>query len=87
MFGLKNPLESREHAGSYYADTANWQTQYPTLENDIEADVVVIGGGFTGVNTALELAERGADVVLPAGATVVRSLVVLATTRSDFKST
>ncbi|MEH6607958.1 MAG: FAD-binding oxidoreductase [Halioglobus sp.] len=64
MFGLQNTLESREHAGSYYADTANWQTQYPTLENDIEADVVVIGGGFTGVNTALELAERGRDVVL-----------------------
>lgn len=64
MFGLKKPLESREHTGSYYADTANWQTQYPTLENDIEADVVVIGGGFTGVNTALELTERGRDVVL-----------------------
>ncbi|MFT6286393.1 MAG: gamma-glutamylputrescine oxidase [Halieaceae bacterium] len=64
MFGLQNTLESREHAGSYYADTANWQTQYPTLENAIEADVVVIGGGFTGVNTALELAERGRDVVL-----------------------
>ncbi|MFT5710360.1 MAG: gamma-glutamylputrescine oxidase [Halioglobus sp.] len=64
MFGLQNTLESREHTGSYYADTANWQTHYPTLENDIEADVVVIGGGFTGVNTALELAERGRDVVL-----------------------
>jgi gamma-glutamylputrescine oxidase len=64
MFGLKNSAESREHTGSYYADTANWQTQYPTLENDIDADVIVIGGGFTGVNTALELAERGRDVVL-----------------------
>ena len=64
MFGLQKTLETSEHAASYYAASANWQTDYPTLENDIEADVVVVGGGFTGVNTALELTERGRSVVL-----------------------
>ena len=64
MFGLKAHEETREHTASFYAATANWQTQYPTLEADIAADIVVVGAGFSGVNTAVELTERGFDVVL-----------------------
>lgn len=36
----------------------------PALRGDTTADVVVIGGGFTGLSTALHLAEAGAKVVL-----------------------
>ncbi len=64
MFGLRFPINTREHTGSWYAATAHNKTGYPTLENDIEADVVVVGGGFSGVNTMLELTERGDQVVL-----------------------
>jgi hypothetical protein len=64
MLGLRKTVETAEHANSYYATTANWRTDYPTLEDDIQAEIVIVGGGFTGVNTALELAERGYDVVL-----------------------
>ncbi len=53
-----------DHAPTYYAATAKNRVNYQSLETDIEADVVIIGGGFTGVATAVELAERGLDVVL-----------------------
>jgi glycine/D-amino acid oxidase-like deaminating enzyme len=64
MLGLRLPANTREHTGSWYAATANKAEDYPTLENAIETDVAVVGGGFSGVNTALELAERGYEVVL-----------------------
>lgn len=36
----------------------------PTLEGDAQADVVVIGAGFAGLSTALELKALGADVIV-----------------------
>ncbi|WP_394241390.1 NAD(P)/FAD-dependent oxidoreductase [Halopseudomonas laoshanensis] len=36
----------------------------PPLAEVVEADVCIVGGGYTGVNTAIELAERGLSVVL-----------------------
>jgi glycine/D-amino acid oxidase-like deaminating enzyme len=55
---------SLEHAQSYYRATANTLAQRPPLDADLSADVCVIGGGFTGVNTAIELAQRGLSVIL-----------------------
>ena len=37
------------------------------LAGPVEADVVVVGGGFTGFSAALHLAERGSRVVLLEG--------------------
>ncbi|WP_108127255.1 NAD(P)/FAD-dependent oxidoreductase [Saccharospirillum mangrovi] len=53
-----------DHPVSYYAATARYDQRYPQLTESIRADVCVVGGGFGGVNTALELAERGYSVVL-----------------------
>lgn len=38
--------------------------EYPRLDNDIETDVAVIGGGITGILTAFLLQERGKKVVV-----------------------
>ena len=40
------------------------ETGYALLEGDVTADVLVIGGGITGVTLALLLAEQGRSVVL-----------------------
>ena len=57
-------MTGEPHTSSYYAATRNDPTERPALQGDVAADVCVVGGGFTGVSTALNLAERGYDVVL-----------------------
>ena len=52
------------HAKSYYAATTNDGTRYPALQGATSADVCVVGGGFSGIATALSLAERGFKVVV-----------------------
>ncbi len=62
---LLRPLkETREHTASYYAATLGTHTVYPSLQDTVDADVCVVGGGFSGVSTALHLVEKGYSVVL-----------------------
>ncbi|PKM30049.1 MAG: FAD-dependent oxidoreductase [Gammaproteobacteria bacterium HGW-Gammaproteobacteria-11] len=53
-----------QHAPSYYAASANRQLDFAPLQGEHQADVCIIGGGFTGLNTAIELAQRGLSVIL-----------------------
>jgi glycine/D-amino acid oxidase-like deaminating enzyme len=57
-------MPGQEHTASYYAASANERTEYPVLEGSQSADICVIGAGFTGVATALTLAERGYSVAV-----------------------
>ncbi len=61
---MTGQYQLQEHPRSYYAATANEKVEYPALQGKKTADICVIGGGFTGVATALELAERGYSVIL-----------------------
>ena len=49
---------------TYYAATANPAPNRPPLQGDVHADVCVIGAGYTGLSTALFLAEAGLQVVV-----------------------
>jgi len=56
--------QKQEHTRSYYVASVNEVTDYPVLEGSRSVDVCVVGAGFTGVATALTLAERGYSVAL-----------------------
>ena len=58
----KAQLQPQSHTSSYYAATVNETADYPRLTGAQQADVCVIGAGFTGISTALSLAERGYKV-------------------------
>jgi len=51
-------------AGSYYSASVPARPELPSLLEDVECDVCVIGAGITGSSAALELAGRGFDTVL-----------------------
>ncbi|NTW39070.1 MAG: FAD-dependent oxidoreductase [Cellulomonadaceae bacterium] len=57
---------------SFWLDDVAGAERYPTLTADIDCDLVVVGGGYTGLWTALLAAQRdpGARVVLLEGGTV-----------------
>lgn len=52
---------------SWYEATAGERPVYPALDGDTQCDVVVVGGGYTGLSAAAHLAKAGVDVVLVDG--------------------
>ena len=60
----KSSIIKANHPSSYYAATAHELVDYPTLNDAIDCDICIIGGGFTGLSSALHLAEQGHQVVL-----------------------
>ncbi|GAB5389661.1 MAG: FAD-binding oxidoreductase [Alphaproteobacteria bacterium] len=53
------------HPQSLYAETASHLVKdRPALSGPVEADVVIVGAGVTGLTTARELAERGFKVII-----------------------
>ena len=58
-------MQQAARPSTYYHSTATEPfPQAPQLTHSTKADVCVIGGGYTGLTTALHLARRGASVTL-----------------------
>jgi glycine/D-amino acid oxidase-like deaminating enzyme len=65
----KDALHFNKTVESYWEATADpLDLNLQILREDVTCDVAIIGGGFTGLNAAIELAQAGVDVcVLEAG--------------------
>lgn len=57
-------MQNLPHIDSWYAASANQQLSFPPLKGEVKADVCIVGGGYTGLSSAIHLRERGYNVVL-----------------------
>jgi gamma-glutamylputrescine oxidase len=55
---------------SYYSDSTNKSMAFGSLEGQQTADICVVGAGYTGLSSALHLAERGYKVIVIEAETV-----------------
>jgi len=55
---------------SYYTATQNNRRQFPSLTDHETADICVIGAGYTGLSSALHLAQKGYKVIILEAETV-----------------
>jgi gamma-glutamylputrescine oxidase len=60
LFDVDRPLT----LNSYYAATAPREQRFAQLDGRVECDVAIVGAGLAGLSAAIELADRGFDVVL-----------------------
>lgn len=56
--------EAQNHVDSWYAASANRLLEFPALVGKKRTDVCIIGGGYTGLSSAIHLRKRGYRVVL-----------------------
>lgn len=58
------PLSEIDYPDSYYYHSANEIKDRPALHNDISTDICIIGAGYTGLLSAINLAEKGYSVTV-----------------------
>lgn len=61
---LQDRVHKNDFCASYYTDHRRDMDCFDRLEGSVDVDVAIIGGGFTGVSSALQLAEKGYKVAL-----------------------
>lgn len=66
----ETPSANSPYPPSYYAASRNIIRDAKELEGEVTADICVVGAGYSGMSTALHLAERGLKVVVVEAAEV-----------------
>ncbi|CAI8859222.1 gamma-glutamylputrescine oxidase [Pseudomonas sp. IT-P12] len=61
---MKHDSVKQTHVNSYYAATRHFTGDFPVLEQAVDCDVCIIGAGYTGLSSALFLAEAGYSVTV-----------------------
>jgi len=61
---VQDRSDSADYPDSYYHATRNRELELPVLDGSRRADVCIVGGGYTGLSSALHLARRGYRVAL-----------------------
>ena len=65
IFSKKNTYEQHDNEkNSFYSNSVRAFKTKDVLENNIDVDICVIGGGLTGISSALYLAQKGYSVVV-----------------------
>ncbi|MFT4824373.1 MAG: gamma-glutamylputrescine oxidase [Halioglobus sp.] len=57
-------MKNQEHIESWYAKSSAPAIEFPVLQGEHSADVCVIGGGYTGLSTAIHLRDQGFSVIV-----------------------
>ena len=60
----ETPNASSAYPPSYYAASRNIIRQPKVLESEVNADICVVGAGYSGLSAAISLAEHGFNVVV-----------------------
>jgi gamma-glutamylputrescine oxidase len=61
---VQDRSDSDDYPNSYYQASQNRSVELTPLDGSRRTDVCIIGAGYTGLSSALHLAQRGYDVVL-----------------------
>ena len=61
---VQDRSDTSDYPNSYYHASQNRAVELPVLGGSERADVCIIGGGYTGLSSALHLAQRGYQVIL-----------------------
>jgi gamma-glutamylputrescine oxidase len=57
-------MKNQPHIDSWYAASTNIDIDFPTLKGEEQADVCIIGGGYTGLSSAIHLRDLGYSVIV-----------------------
>jgi gamma-glutamylputrescine oxidase len=63
MTAPRHDFATTAYPASYYAASAHAAPERPALVGDVEADVAIIGAGYSGLSAGIELADKGYRVV------------------------